>query len=207
MIRRDEIIQKLHEFNSSEKIERELANLEKFVDEQLVNDDNIIRLINSITAGSSGTSGEEFIDRYIPTNSVHRDITAKNSDSQKNITIDNISYAIFEDDDDEIKTSNGDDATEEPWEDITIAEADQFDGYLEIDLPENTNKMVAQLLVEKYLLSGEFDDDDEPTSGFWSKGNKPNDSSNAPQGGDVDKGVSLKYFIATNSLVMRFKLF
>ena len=209
MIRRDEFIQKLHEYNSTEYIERELDNLEKFVDTELSKEENIIKMINSISAGSNGTSGEEYVNVIIPTNSVHKDINAK---GDENITLNKISYAIFEEEDTEITLNDGKDATETPWDDITLLEADNFDGYLDIELPVNTNKMVAQKLVEKYLKADDFETDEsdgetEPSSGFWSKAPKPNDSNNDETGTDLNDAVSLIYYSDTNLLVMMFKLF
>lgn len=204
MIRRDEFLQRLHEFNNSKFINTELENLEKFVDQQLLLESNIILMINSITAGTNGTNGEEYVLESIATNSVHKDFT---TDSENKVTINGIAYSIFDDDDAVIETSNGEDATTTPWDDITIAESDQFDGSLEIELPENTNKMIARKLTDKYLKVDDFDTDGEPSSGFWGSGLKPNDSSNNNVSVDVPDAVTLRYEPSTNTIFMIFKLF
>jgi len=215
MFRRDEFIRRLNEVNSKNFINDQIEELENYVDTELNKNENLIKFVNSISAGISGTSGEEILNVSISTNSVHKDITVSDSDFGVEKITDNNGNAYTEYKSGEVGDStinleypNGNDASLTPWYDVAILNPNLIDGYIEIELPENTNKMVAYLLAEKYMKVDDFDENDgEPKSGFWSKGLKPNDSNNTNISVDVNDAVSVKYFNDTNKIFMRFKLF
>lgn len=200
MLRREQFIQELHNINNTETIEREISTLENYVDEQLRNNNNLIQFINRNSQGTQGTGGIEFVEYSQPTNAIHKNIDVE---SDNEITLNGNSYAIWNEN---LTYPNGNTAINQPWNDKTFTGYENFDGEIRIQLPENTNKNVAQRLVERYL-SDDFDNNGEPIGGFWSKGIKPNDSNNNSTSEIVDDAVRLEYDYDTNRLYMIFKLF
>lgn len=200
MLRRDEFLDSLSSYNSTEEIESQLIALEKIVDANLKDYKNVIKFINSNTSGIVSGNIEE-VNYVYPTDITHRSL---NITGTENINIANLTYAIWDSD---ILDSNANDASLTPYDDKTIAQG-VFNGKIRILLPENTNKYVAYQLARKYMQVDKFDDNGNPIVGFWSRIVKPNDSSNNPTTGDANMNtVKVFYEISTNSVYMEFKLF
>lgn len=184
MLRRDELIKKLAGLNSGNYLNIKLDELEAYVDGQLAKDENIIKMVNLNTQGSL-SSGIETTTTFEPTFAVHNDISVKigtegTAGSGKKIWNETLQY------------QSGSIATQSPWNDLIIDPApftsSDFNGYIKIELPENTNKNVAYLLAEKYEstdMNGII-----PKGGFWGNNN-----------------VSVSYDTTTNKMYMTFKLF
>lgn len=213
MFRRDEFIRRLDELNSSSKIDENLENLENFIDSELNKDDTLTLFINSISSGIiNSTSGVETLNTYIPTNSVHKDLTVLDENNENKITDSNgNSYAHYKsgevgDPEITLQFPNGDEADLTPWNDVTLINPNLIDGSIEIECPNGTNKMVAYKLAQKYMSIDNFDGDD-PISGFWSRGLKPNNSDNENVSVNVPDSVTVKYDPETNIVTMVFKLF
>jgi hypothetical protein len=189
MFRRDEFLRRLDELNSSAKIDELVEQLENTIDAELNKDVILTKFINSISSGvTDSTSGVETLNTYVATDSVHKDLTVSDEDSSENKITDSNgnSYAHYKSGEvgsEEINLDfpNGNDASLTPWDDVALLNPDLIDGTIEIDCPVGTNKMVAYKLAQKYNNVDTFDDDGEPTSGFWSRGLKPNDSDKASQ--------------------------
>jgi hypothetical protein len=209
MVRRDEIIEKLGKFNSTDVINKQVEDLEKVIDDALLNEDNIKKWINASSIGSSSTSGLERVLQTNITNSVHRDITTVGDDKVIIGTGANaVAYVEWNSDteDDITKASSGS-ATTEPWNDRTIAES-QFNGTFTIECPVGTNKNTALTLAQKYMKSDDFDSDGNPTVGFWSKAVRPNDKDNVVTTGEpLNDSVIVIYDKDTDKVFMKFKIF
>lgn len=213
MTRRDEIIERLGDLNSKAVLEKKMLDLEIFIDNELKKDETLIRFINSGTSGSIFEDGLEVInnfDQLKVSNDVHRDINVTHETPSEQIKVSigsgstAVSYTIWSDDN---LLLNDNDATETPWFDRVIAEG-TFDGELSIQCPENTNKNVAIMLANKMNRVDEFDSDNNPTVGNWSKAIQPNDISNEkPIYPEVSDAVSVRYNTANNLVFMVFKLY
>jgi hypothetical protein len=180
MLRRDELIKKLGSLNSGSYLNTKLEELESYVDSQLSNDELIIKMVNLNTQGVMSTSGIETVSTFEPTFAVHNDINVKvgvdgTSGSGKRVWNESLQY------------QSGAIATQTPWTDLVIDHG-TFNGYIKIELPENTNKNVAYLLAQKYQstdLNGVL-----PYGGFWGSNN-----------------VFITYDTNLNKLYITFKLF
>ena len=164
MLRKDEFLDLLGLLNSDEAMKSQLKDLEIFVDEQLRNNINIIKMINSTTPTIPPTllDGLEIVDKIVKTNIVHRDITIKGT-TQISEGVDGVSYYIW---DKSLKYPDNSDATTTPFNDKVIGEsvdnAFVFNGLLRIKLPDDTNKFVAKQLAMKYATINDG-------FGYWSK--------------------------------------
>src|SRR6266403_521103 len=184
MLRRDELINKLAGLNSGSYLNTKMDELEAFIDIQLSKDENIIKMVSHNTQGIL-TSGIEATTSFEPTYAVHNDINVKigvdgTAGSGKKIWNETLQY------------QSGAFATQSPWIDLVIDQAPfisgDFNGYIKIELPENTNKNVAYLLAVKYEstdMNGIL-----PKGGFWGNNN-----------------VSVSYDTTINKMYMTFKLF
>jgi hypothetical protein len=200
MVRRDEFIAKLAEFNDTKGVDEALIGLEKYVDEQLLTETNIIGMINSVDAGSDFSAGStiEVVNELKLSNDIHRDINVVGGEEKADV------YYVW---DEELTDKSGNSSTEKPWEDRTVLET-TFVPEIRIELPENTNKNVAYKLVQKYLGVEEFDDNGIPTVGYWGLIVKPNDpETNEPESTTSDDMVRLEYDRDTGILTMVFKIY
>ena len=209
MVRRDEIIEKLGKLNSTDVINEQVEDLEKYIDTELQKEENIKKLINSSSIGASSTSGLERVLQTNITNSVHRDITTVGDDKVIIGTgVNAVSYVEWnEDNENDINKAGGGSATTEPWNDRTIAE-NQFDGTITIECPLGTNKNTAFTLAQKYMKIDDFDSDGNPIVGFWSKAVRPNDKdNNVTTGGLLTDAVIVIYDKDKDIVFMKFKIF
>lgn len=197
MILRSDFLKSLDNINSTININNAIVNLETFIDSELTNNINIIKFINSISATSgliTTVDGLEIVNKFIPTNMVHKDSTVV---SNNRITIkdgiDNLSYAIWSN---TLTYPNNINASLNPQLDATIAEQNinLINGYLRITCPTNTNKFVANMLATKYN-----------TSGFWNNIVYPNDKNNKVHNNSYDT-VRTLYDKTTNTVFIEFKL-
>ena len=218
MIRRDEFIRKLNNVSSSATLETEITGLEKFIDEELAKEETLIKFTNSVTSGSNGSANSniEFLTKFVALDSIHRDSTVldSNTSNEKISEIGNssISYAKYKegevgDPSITLFFPNNTDASQKPWEDVTLANTSLINGSIEIECPSNTNKMVAYKLAEKYMKIDDFDSEGNPTVGFWSRGVKPNNANNKNQSENIEDAVTVRYDSTTNKVYMIFKLF
>jgi hypothetical protein len=209
MVRRDEIIEKLGKFNSTDVINEQVEDLEKYIDTELQKEENIKKLINSSSIGAASTSGLERVTQTNITNSVHRDITTVGDDKVIIGTgVNAVSYVEWnENTENDITKAGGGSASTEPWNDRTIAE-NQFDGTITIECPVGTNKNTAFALAEKYMKIGDFDSDGNPTVGFWSNAVRPNDKdNNVTTGTPLTDAVIVIYDKDEDKVYMKFKIF
>lgn len=209
MVRRDEIIEKLGKFNSTDVINEQVEDLEKYIDTELQKEENIKKLINASSIGASSTSGLERVTQTNITNSVHRDITTVGDDKVIiGSGVNAVAYVAWnEDNQDDITKAGGGSAISEPWNDRTIAE-NQFDGTITIECPKGTNKNTAFTLAEKYMKIGDFDSDGNPTVGFWSNAVRPNDKdNNVTTGNPLNDAVIVIYDKDEDKVYMKFKIF
>lgn len=200
MVRRDQFIEKLAEFNDSENTDEALKGLETYVDNQLLSETNIIQMINSINAGTipNPTSSIENVNELKLCNDIHRDINITGSDDKEDV------YTLWNED---LVDRSGNSVTEKPWEDRTILETD-FTPEIRIELPQNTNKNVAYKLVQKYLSTEEFDSDGDPSVGYWGLVVKPNNpTTNESLTTISTDNVKLEYNRDTGLLTMVFKIY
>lgn len=155
MVRRDEFITKVSQLNNLETLNRELQKLEEYVDKQLISDENILKFINDNVQGNSDTQSSflEIVDKTVDTNAIHRYPNAISPTLKKSEGI----YKVWAED---LKDKDGTSLTTKPQIDKTLHQ--ELKGELRIDLPKDTNKNVAHLLLEKYL------DKDIDSGGFWS---------------------------------------
>ena len=206
MIRRDEVIKLLGEYNSTSVIEEQIEGLEKIIDDKLVEIINIKKFINSSNIGATTSGGLETVNVANITNDVHKDITVK-GDEKVTITTDGVgvAYAIWGDDN--LKTILNRSATEAPWYDRTIAEG-VFNGVITIECPAETNKNLAFTLAQRYMAIDKKDSDGNVISGYWSNAVKPNDKDNNSTSEDVlNDAVTVTYDVTTDIVYMNFKLF
>lgn len=202
MVRRDEFIAKLAEYNDNSSIESAITGLESYVDEQILSKSIIIDYINSVNAGISSTSSTgiiiETVTELKPTNDIHRDINVTGGTEKVG------QYSIWNDD---LKNKSNNSVVTEPWLDRTIYETD-FDSEIRIVLPIGTNKNVALKLVQKYLAIEEFNQDKTPSVGYWSSVVRPNNGTTNESLTTIDTdSVRLEYNKNSNQLMMIFKLF
>lgn len=213
MIRRDQFLDKLNDNNSSEANLKNLQELEKFVDEQLISVSNINKFVNSISATTSGLSidGFEIVDLIKTTTSIHRDLTVDSNDkiTIKNENNDVVTYSIWSD---TLKFSNGQPASNFPQNDKVIAETFnitlKYDGKLRIKLPDGTNKFVAKTLANKYSSIGKIDEN-KVLSGYFSQVNYPNTKNNLKNLANTQKNDAVKvlYDKINNITYLEFSLF
>ncbi len=212
MFRRDEFIDLLGEHNSDESLQRQLKDLEKTIDDELRNVNNIIKMINSTTATTQSLeNGLEIVETVKTTTIVHRDITVV-SDTKYTAgsNSDAVSYALWSD---SLKYPNSNNASSLPWIDKTIAETSvisfNFDGVIRIKCPENTNKFVAKLLADKYMSVGKTDKKGTLISGFWSQSNRANNKNNGFNIGNkiLNDAIRVLYDKSNNIVYLEFKLF
>lgn len=212
MFRRDEYLDLLGELNSNEILQLKLKDLEKFVDDELRKNENIIKMINSTSATSKPLeNGLEIVENIILTTIVHKDISVK---TNNRISIGNnsdaVSYGIWEDD---LLLANGNSAVITPWIDKAIAETAinsyNFNGKLRLQLPANTNKFLAKILADKYMSIGKKDNTGALISGFWSASNRVNDKNNTTNSNNVilSDAVRVLYDNINNIVYLEFKLF
>jgi hypothetical protein len=178
MLRRDQFIKKIAKLNSGDYLKNKVLELEKFVDVELAKKENIIAMINSNTQGSVvGTV--ETVESTEETYAVHNDPNVLGENGEiggKKIWSDFMFY------------TNGGHATNQPWSSITLTNDFQFDGILNISLPEGTNKNVAKMLADKYMDTTVVSK--KAIGGCWGEGN-----------------VIVRLDKNTNRLTMTFKMF
>lgn len=180
MFRRDQLIEKLASINSGDYLTQQVLILETFVDGELSKNDIITKMANSNSQGTLGTSGIELVQFVEPTVAVHQDFSVKvgiqgTAGSGRVIWSDDLQYIT------------GNSAAQNPWNDL-ILDDNTFNGFIQIALPENTNKNVALLLAQKYIstsINGIV-----PIGGFWGSNN-----------------VTVTYDTNSNNLFLNFKLF
>ena len=215
MVRRDEIIEKLGKLNSTDVINEQVEDLEKYVDTELQKEENIKKWINASSIGASSSSGLERVLQTNITNSVHRDITTVGDDKFTTSVGTNglgipvpVAYITWnEDNENDITKAGGGSAITEPWNDRTIAES-QFDGTFTIECPVGTNKNTAFILANKYMKIGDFDSDGNPTVGFWSNAVRPNDKdNNVTTDTPLNDAVIVLYDKDEDKIYMKFKIF
>jgi hypothetical protein len=213
MFRRDEFLDLLGQQNSNETLQRQLKDLEKFVDDELRKIENVVKLINATSATTVALeNGLEVVDTLKITNIVHRDITAISETDSKitaGVGADAVSYAVWSDN---LTYPNKTSASTTPWNDKTIAETTvstfTFNGKLRIKCPDNTNKFLAKTLANKYMAIGKTDASGI-LSGFWSQCNRANTKANLPHPNNVvlADAVRVLYDGTNNVVYLEFKLF
>ena len=195
MIRRDEFIQKISELNNNNYLKRELIDLEKYVDEQLLIDENVIKFINRNTQGGdfNNTSNEELVDSINDTNQIHRhpDVVSTTKEAE----------GIYKVWNDSLTNQDGRNLSTKPYIDKTLH--NDIDSSIEILLPENTNKNVALLLKKKYLSTDLKTED----GGFWSIITRPDTNNISNISEDNNDMVEVVYNKDLNTVRMIFKLF
>lgn len=212
MFRRDEFLDLLNSFNSNEALQRQLKDLEKFIDDELRKNENVIKLINMTTATTKSLeNGLEIVEQIKTTTLVHRDITVvSNNKVTAGTSANAVSYAIW---DDGLLYPNNSSATTTPWIDKTFSETSvttyTFDGKLRIKCPDNTNKFLAKVLADKYMSVGKTDSQGNIISGFWSQSNRANDKNNAVNSANkkLNDAIRVLYDATNNIVYLEFKLF
>jgi len=203
MVRRDVFIQRYVEQNNQKMINSEVIELEKFVDTQLLDINNLINYINQ--NGLSGTAGvlvTQDVTAAIVNNSIHR--TPSVLDNGAGRTADKI-YAFWSNG---LTDASGNNVSGTPYYDLNIDTP--ITGELRVTLPENTNKNAAYLLLQKYLGpvvsdSSLITQNQIDTMGFW--GRQPTLGSSGNLGATLDPdAVRLEYDSSQDRLVMIFTL-
>jgi hypothetical protein len=212
MLRRDEFLDLVGSQNSNESLQRQLKDLESFIDVELKKNENVVKLINSTNATTKPIeNGLEIVDILKTTTLVHRDITVVSTTKvTAGSNADAVSYALWED---TLKYPNNSNASAIPWIDKTFSETSvttyTFDGKLRIKCPENTNKFVAKVLSDKYMSIGKTDSQGNFLSGFWSQSNRANTKTNAANTANkiLPDGIRVLYDGTNNIVYLEFKLF
>lgn len=212
MFRRDEFLDLLNSLNSNEALQRQLKDLEKYVDDELRKNENVTKMINTTTATSKPLeNGLEIVEEIKTTTLVHRDITVISDNKVTAGTSANaVSYAIWEDD---LIYPDNKSATYTPWLDKTFSETSvttySFNGKLRIKCPDNTNKFLAKILANKYMMVGKTDNNGNIISGFWSQSNRANDKNNVANSANktLNDAIRVLYDATNNIVYLEFKLF
>ncbi len=212
MIRRDDFLDSVGSQNSNEALQRQLKDLETFIDGELKKTENVIKLINSTASSSQSLeNGLEIVDILKTTTLVHRDITVvSNTKVTAGTSSDAVSYALWEDD---LKYPDNTNASSKPWIDKTFSETYVtnfiFDGKLRIKCPDNTNKFLAKILADKYMSIGKTDNQGNFISGFWSQSNRANTKTNTPNTANkiLNDAIRVLYDGTNNIVYLEFKLF
>lgn len=205
MLRRDQFIQRYAEQNSLKTLKNQISELEKFVDDALVQKINLLNLINK--NGLNLTDGilddNQNVTTYVFSDAIHRDQNVIDDGNGRSGP--NKLYAIWGDN---IKSSTGQLENLTPYEDLTLNIP--VTGEIRIPLPQDTNKNAAYLLMLKYLGplkidSLTFTEEEKSSYGFW--GRKPTISTSGTSGATLDNSaVRLIYDKDVESFVMIFKL-
>ena len=201
MVRRDQFVDRYSALNNRKLLELELADLEKYVDSELLKDENIVVMINQ--DGVAGTDGE-VISTTILNQSVHKDPSIRDNGSGRSGGLDNVEYAIWSED---ITTTSSVGATETPWYDKTLNV--DTTGVIEVYLPIGTNKNLATMLVDKYLGPADFTNltnRELSTYGFWRKIPTLGSAAGESTVTDDTDAVQLIYVEATNQYKIVFQL-
>lgn len=203
MVRRDAFVQRYVEQNNPKIIETEVIELEKFVDQQLVDINVLLDYVNQNgLAGTSGVLQTQYVNDAIINNTIHRDTNVLDNGSGR--TGNNKQYAIWSDG---LTTANGQSASATPWFDLTIDTT--VTGEIHITLPVDTNKNAAYLLLQKYLGPLQIDSttitqNQVNTLGFW--GRKPIPGSNGTSALLDANAVRLEYNSDVKRFIMIFTL-
>jgi hypothetical protein len=145
MIRRDEFLSKIAEYNSLQSLKQQMNDLEKIVDTELSKRDNIVKMLN---LNRSGTSG--YINEVWDTAAVNKDWTVNDGGAGRDGGTNGlITYPIWST---QNKNSTGESSVSFPMYEKTLTRA--IDSVFKIELPQGTNKYAAKLLVDKYNSSG-----------------------------------------------------
>lgn len=165
MIRREKFVSRYSDINKRSTLERDIVELEKFVDTELLKSANIINMINQ---DQLQLSDGEIVATEIINNSMHNDKNVLDNGTGRIGGTDNVEYAIWSND---ITNTEKETVTDTPWYNKRLNT--NVNGTLEVILPEYTNKNAAKLLVDKYLgpvdMSNLTDEDFNSVYGFWRK--------------------------------------
>lgn len=203
MIRRDTFIQRYVDQNNNKKIQSQVIELEKFVDTQLVDANNLLTYINQ--NGLSGTDGSSFtqlVTSSIVNDAVHRDPSVLDKGAGRSGP--NKEYAIWSS---KLTDTNNNSVINTPYFDLVLNTS--INGQLRIYLPTNTNKNAAYQLCQKYLQpliddSSQITQTQIDTLGFW--GRKPIIGTNGTSAVLDPNAVQLLYDQTNNRLIMIFSL-
>lgn len=203
MIRRDTFIQRYVDQNNNKKIQSQVIELEKFVDTQLVDANNLLTYINQ--NGLSGTDGSSFtqlVTSSIVNDAVHRDPSVLDKGAGRSGP--NKEYAIWSS---KLTDTNNNSVINTPYFDLVLNTS--INGQLRIYLPTNTNKNAAYQLCQKYLQpliddSSQITQTQIDTLGFW--GRKPIIGTNGTSAVLDPNAVQLLYDQINNRLIMIFSL-
>jgi hypothetical protein len=203
MVRRDEFIQRYAEQNSLKNLKNQITELEKFVDGELIKNENLLNIINKndLTLTNGEIDDNQFLISSISSDSIHRDQFVLDNNNGRSGP--NRNYAIWGSN---LTNSTGGNESLTPWEDLTLNIP--VTGELRITLPEFTNKNAAYLLCQKYLQPLKLDSntftDEDRRSGFW--GRKPLIGTNNSTAGLDANAVRLMYDKDTKRFILIFKL-
>lgn len=165
MIRREKFVSRYSAVNNRSTLERDIVELEKLVDAELLKSVNIIGMINrdqmQLTDG-------EVVSAIIVNDSIHNDKNVLDNGTGRKGGTDNVEYAVWSD---SITNTLGESVTDTPYYNKRLNT--DVNGVLEILLPENTNKNAAKMLTDKYLgpldASNLTEEDFNSVYGFWRK--------------------------------------
>lgn len=203
MLRRDQFVIRYVANNNADVLAIEVKELEKYVDDQLVQDTNILNFVNQNgLSGTSGTLVSQTVNGSYVNNAIHINPNVLDNGSGRTGT--NRQYAIWSN---SITYSNKQPANTEPW--LMLDIDTPIGGELRITLPEGTNKNAAYLLVQKYLgpldvNSSDITRDESTAYGFW--GRKPIIGSNGTSGTIDPNAVRLEYDAEQSRFVIVFTL-
>lgn len=205
MLRRDQFVQRYADLNNLKKLQAQVAVLEKYVDQQLVDSNSLLYYINQNGLGIDGTSGQLYsqnVTSSFVNNAVSRDQTVADNGNGRSGS--NKQYAIWGSN---ITNSSGNDASQSPQFDLTLDTS--ISGQFRISLPADTNKNAAYMLLQQYI--GPLVNDSTQITqaqidnyGFW--GRQPILGSNGSSANVNPNAVQLVYDADLGCFVMIFSL-
>lgn len=165
MVKREEFVSRYADVNKRSVLNRDVLELEKYVDTELVKTVNIISMINQ---DQLELSTDVIVDSYITNDAIHNDNTVLDQGNGRSGGTNDVEFAIWGN---TITDSDNQTAILTPWYNKRLDS--DVDGALEIFLPAYTNKNAARLLVDKYLGPESTDNltttDYTDVYGFWRK--------------------------------------